>query len=146
MCLVASALTVESFVAARVNVELNTDPEGAELGVLGGAVLAVVAAFLTWVQVDVGPAAAGSTGVEGLGLLTLLLAVGVGVLVVAVDVEWGGIALVAGGVAIALVALVEFVDLDGAAGPGIGLYLTILAGLVVAGSGWLARSADDGGL
>ncbi len=57
-------LTRVPCVERGVNVELNTDPETAELGAIVGVVLAAVAAFLPWIQVDVGVGPAdGGTGV-----------------------------------------------------------------------------------
>lgn len=93
---------------------------------------------------EVGPVdvSASSTGIEGLVLPTLILAVVAVAIVLGMSFEAQG-SLAAGivGVVIGIVALWTIVDISGAASAGVGLYLTVLVGLglVVAGI-WGCRS------
>lgn len=120
--------------------DLNTDFSKAEgLGLVSALVIGI-AAFLPWITagVEAGPidVSASSTGIEGLGLLTLILAVVAVAIVLVMSFEsQGSVATGIVGVLIGIVALWKIVDISGAASPGIGLYLTVLGGLglVVAG-------------
>lgn len=121
--------------------DLNTDFSGAEMLGLVSAVVVGIAAFLPWITagVEAGPVdvSASSTGIEGLGLLTLLLAIiAVGVILVLRWEDFGTVVTGIVGVVVTVVALWKIVDIDGAVAPGIGLYLTVLGGigLVVAGA------------
>ncbi|ELZ09935.1 hypothetical protein C479_10190 [Halovivax asiaticus JCM 14624] len=122
-----------------------------KLVLLGGAVT-IVAAFLPWISVELGPFSESVTGIDGDdGMITLVLAAGA--MAVAYLREWspftaGGV-VVLGGLA-ALLGLLYISDpLMGAdvseaeremaeamASPEIGLYLTVLGGLVVAAGGF----------
>lgn len=73
---------------------------------------------------------ASSTGIVGLGLLTLVLAVvGIGIVLTMGVEEQGSVVTAIVGVIIGIVALWKIVDFSGAASPGIGLYLTVVGGL-----------------
>lgn len=122
--------------------DLNTDLSTA--AVLGriSAVVAGIAAFLPWVTagLEAGPLElnASSTGIEGLGLLTLLLAVAVVGIVLTLGIEeQGSVVTSIVGVGIGAIALWKILAISGAASPGNGLYLTILGdfGLLAAGIG-----------
>lgn len=119
--------------------DFNRDFSTTDLVALLGAGVAVLAAFLPWVtaSVDAGPVAvdASATGLEELGFITLFLGVVVGaVVLVDLGIEETTVFGLAGLVTL-LVGIWEFVSLEGAADPGIGLYLTILAGLAILGAG-----------
>lgn len=114
---------------------------------LVSAVVAGIAAFLPWVTagVEAGPVevSASNTGIEGLGVLTLVLAIiAVGTILAMSWEDQGTVATGIIGVVVALVAIWKIVDINGAASPGMGLYLTVLGGigLVVAGV-WGYQSA-----
>lgn len=121
--------------------ELNTNPDAPELLAGAGAVLAVVAAFLTWVAagVDAGPVDvnAAVAGIDTVGVFSLLLGLAVLAVLLLVTADVQPIATAAGGLLIGLVAVWKYVDIGGAADPGLGLYLTVIAGLAVfAGGAW----------
>lgn len=130
---------------------LNTDFSRAEVLGLVSAIVAGIATFLPWVTagVEAGPVdvSASSTGIEGLGLLTLVLAVvAVAVVLLMSWEEQASLATGIVGVIIGVVAIWKIIDINGAASPGIGLYLTVLGGLglVVAGI-WGYQSESEGG-
>lgn len=128
--------------------EIDTEFSSPEMLGLLSAVVAGLAAFLPWVTtgVDAGPVDVNtsSTGIEGLGLLTLALAiVAIGVILI---MDWEGQGTVGTGIigaVVTIVAVWKVVDIDGAVSPGIGLYLTVVAGLglVVAGA-WGYQTAS----
>ncbi|WP_247730202.1 hypothetical protein [Halovivax limisalsi] len=121
-----------------------------KLVLVGGAVT-IVAAFLPWISIELGPFSESVSGIDGDdGLLTLILAAVA--MAVAYVREWS--ALTAGGVVVlgglaALLGLLYISDpLMGAdmsdaeremagsiASPEIGLYVTVLGGLIVAAGG-----------
>lgn len=118
---------------------------------IAGGVLLAIAAFLPWVTgATFGPIEVGgnANGLDfDLGFLTL----GAGVVAAALAAfsDWGESAVVAalaaGGVG-ALLGLYKFVDLPGAVTIGIGLYLTIVGGIVAAaGAGLAYRSLNQSG-
>lgn len=131
--------------------DLNTDLSTAEVIGLVSAIVAGIAAFLPWVTagVEAGPVAvsASSTGIEGLGLLTLVLAVVAVAIVLLMGFDGqGSMATAVVGVIVGIVALWKIVDISGAASPGVGLYLTVLGGvgLLVAGIwGYQSRSQES---
>ncbi len=120
--------------------DVDADFSGAELLALGGAGVTAIAAFLPWVTagVEAGPVdvSASATGIEGLGVITLILAVVVVAAVVALDWDSRGTFVVAvAGLVVVIVGLGEILDLEGAASPGIGLYLTVLGGIAALAAG-----------
>lgn len=125
--------------------ELNTDVSemsNGEKAALVGGVLAVVGAFMPWATA----LGVSVSGTEGDGVITLVLGI---VVVGAVLAQSGGTVARAGvgllGVLVALIALVVFGNMEGMVSPAIGLYITLLAGLViVAGAGMGFASADEG--
>lgn len=133
------------------HMDLHTDFSTAEVLGLISAIVAGIAAFLPWMTagVEAGPidVSASSTGIEGLGLVTLVLAVVAVAIVLVMSFEaQGSIATGIVGGLIGIVALWKIVDVSGAASPGIGLYLTVLGGLglLVAGIwGYQALSPDS---
>lgn len=73
---------------------------------------------------------ASSTGIEGIGLLTLVLAIVAVAIVLVLSFEAKeSVATGIVGAVIGIVALWKIVDVGGAASPGVGLYLTVLGGL-----------------
>lgn len=122
----------------------NSDVLAIVRGVITG-----IAAFLPWVTggVQAGPVEveAATTGIEGLGIITLLL----GVFAILTPIVLDGNGRVAGGISvigliIVLVALWKFIDLGGAVSPGFGLYLTMLGGIGILLSGlWSHRFTVD---
>lgn len=120
--------------------DVNTDFSTPEMLGLVSAIVAGIAAFLPWVTagVEAGPVdvSASNTGIEGLGVLTLILAIiAVGTILATSWEDLGTAATgIIGGV-VAVVAIWKIVDINGAASPGLGLYLTVLGGigLLVAG-------------
>lgn len=134
---------------------LNTDFSGAEMVALAGAVITGIAAFLPWAVagVQAGPVdvSTSTSGLDSLGLLTGALAVIVLVVLLVMDWETQGtVATVVGGLGILLVGLWKLIDISGPVEPGIGLYLTVLGGIVIAGGGFLGyqgrRSGPGGGV
>lgn len=129
--------------------DLDTEFSGREVGVLVSAVLTAIAAFLPWVVAgaEAGPVevSATSSGIEGLGLLTLLIAIIVaGIIITRKFYDREVIAVSAGGLLIVLVAGWKIVDLAGPADPGNGLYLTLLGGAgIVAAGVWEHTSGSD---
>lgn len=111
---------------------IHTDISQSELVALVSAVVTVIAGFLPWIRgVQAGPIEVGATqtGIEGMGLLTLILAVVViGAILTFGKRAKGWIATVIGGLGIAIVSIWKLVDLGDPVAPGIGLYLTILGG------------------
>ncbi|QSR30916.1 hypothetical protein CFI00_10495 [Nocardioides sp. S5] len=104
-----------------------------------------LAAFLPWVSIF----GVSVTGIQGDGVITLGLAVAGGILL-ALTTDLFGRGKTAGRksqigmlVLSALVALIGFMDMNGAA--AIGLYLTLFAGVAwVVGAGWqLSMSKDN---
>jgi hypothetical protein len=106
------------------------------------AVLLAVAAFLPWVRIETAAASATGRGIDGDGVLTLALAL-VAALVVAADRRWShwllaatcgssfATALVIGAYDLSQIgSLVDVSGLEGRVVSGVGLYLTIAAGLV----------------
>lgn len=129
---------------------LDTNPTRPELVAGGSAALAIVGAFLPWVTagVQAGPVdvSASVTGIETVGVVSLVLAIAVLALLLVVTTDHQPAATAAGGLLIALVALWKLVDLGGAAEPGIGLYLTLVAGLgVLVGGAWAHAEVGSGG-
>lgn len=147
------AITLIAAVPDWSGMDIDVDRSPPVLLGLAGAAVTVVAAFLPWVTTSApaGPVEAGGTamGIEGVGLATLLLGLVVGGVLVLLD--WDATTLVVTAVVGLLVAGVagwKLLSLDGVASPGVGLYLTVLAGLVVLASGlwgWFGEGSDDHG-
>lgn len=127
--------------------DLNTDFSTAEVIGIVSAIVAGIAAFLPWVTagMEAGPVSvsASGTGIEGLGLLTLVLAVAaVAIILLGSFDGQGSIATAIVGVIIGIVALWKIVDISGAASPGVGLYLTVLGGLGLVAAGIWGYQSD----
>jgi hypothetical protein len=112
-----------------------------KLVAVAGGVVAVVSGFLPWITagVSAGPIDI-DTAVTGIDTTPGLLAVVLGVVAIgaALVLDWSdsaGAATAVAGSAVVLVAVVQLLDLGGFTGAGIGLYLTVVAGLVIAGAG-----------
>lgn len=117
-----------------------TDPADALQAV--GGLGAVVSVALAWVEVSPGPAPVEPTvpGYETVyGVLAAIVALVAVVAIVAGFVDrTDGVALL-GGAAVAVLAIGRFVTLGEAESAGIGLYLALLSGVVMAGGGVLGR-------
>lgn len=119
---------------------IRTDFTRLELVLLVSCVVVGLGAFLPWVTggVPVGPAGGGptATGIEGLGIVTLALAIVGSCVLVLEDVEdLTPVATVAIGASVLLIGLWRMIDLGGPVSPGIGLSLTVLGGLGITGVG-----------
>lgn len=130
------------YVIERINhpVEMNTDFTGAETLAVASAVVTGIAAFLPWVtaSVQAGPVdvSTSATGIEGLGILTLLLAVvALGTVVLLDGDGWETVATAVVGLVVFLFGVWKILDLGGAASPGVGLYLTVIGGIGLAIAG-----------
>lgn len=131
--------------------DLNTDLSSAELLGVASAIVAGIAAFLPWVTagVEAGPVdvSATSTGIEGLGLVTLVLAVVAVAIVFVMRFEAQEPAVTGSlGVIVGVVGIWKIVDINGAASPGVGLYITVIGGLglLLAGIwGYQSRSRSN---
>jgi hypothetical protein len=114
-----------------------------------GAAIAVVAAFLPWFTAGVsyGPISlegGTATGLDdGLGIVTLLI--GLSILGVAALAEWvdtGAVVAAGGGIVIVALGVYKFTQFSDVVDPRIGLYLTILGGIVAAIGGGLGYVRD----
>lgn len=126
--------------------ELDTDVSTGDAMALGGAVLVGVGAFLPWVTrtVEAGAVDVSATtaGIEGLGVLTLALAV-VATAVVLVDEIDGKQSIVTGllGLIVFLVSGWKLLDVPDPASPGVGLYMTLLGAIMTIGSAVLTHQS-----
>lgn len=131
---------------------------GLRIGGIVAALFVMIGSFLPWATVDTWIGSFSANGMDGDGVITLLLGVAAGVLIGLWKRPLVIIGAVAAGLA-ALVALVDLVDLGRAIGddafadvkPGIGLILTLLAalaaaGLAVVGQAQLAKQGHAMGL
>lgn len=125
--------------------KLNTRSTGGKLAVLGG-LLAAIAAFLPWYAVD---SIVGNTSVSGLdhsdGMLTLCS--GIAAVAIVLLRENGQLEALGLGIAGALTTLVgyhtltavsEYGGLGGDATASYGLYITLLAGILLVGGALLS--------
>jgi len=115
---------------------------------LVGAAVAVVAAFLPWVTaaVDAGPVGSAviATGIEGIGVFTLLLAGIAGLVILMPGIGNNGpVATGLTGVAVVLVGVRVITALPAPASPGTGLYLTVVGGLALAIGGSLEYASQS---
>ena len=111
---------------------------------LVGAALTVVGAPLPWVSVSFVGASVSATGLDGDGVITLVLAAIAGVVLLARDWdEMDRIGVLALGGLVAVIGVFDLLGLPGAASPGIGLYVTIVGGIVLATGGWMGYSNLD---
>ncbi|PSQ27537.1 hypothetical protein BRD09_08435 [Halobacteriales archaeon SW_10_68_16] len=131
--------------------DIETDFSGPAVIALVGAVLAGVGAVVPWVTaaIDIGPV--GSTvvvgGLDAAGPLTLVLAAIAALVVLTPGFGRDGpVATGIVGVAIVVVGSRGFLAVPGFAAPGVGLYLTIGGGIVLAIGGLLdyVARADPG--
>jgi len=118
------------------------------LGLVGAAV-ATVAAFLPWVTaaIDAGPigSAVVATGIEGIGVLTLLLAAIAGLVILIPEMGSDGpVASGLAGMAVAIVGIRVIIALPAPASPGTGLYLTVAGGLALVIGGLLDFASRSG--
>lgn len=118
---------------------MNADQlEQGEKVALGGALLVVFGAFLPWVS---------GTGIDGMGLFTLVFALLAATLVVTGRWERAVHRAVLGlGALTAVVALTAIPSASAVVNPGTGLYLTVVGGGALAvggGAGYLTFDGDD---
>lgn len=117
-----------------------TEPADA-LQALGG-IGAIVSIALTWVEVSAspGPIQPTTPGYETFyGVLAAVVALVVLVAIVAGLVDQAGGVAILGGVVVAVVAGARFVTLGDGQSAGLGLYLALVAGVVMAVGGVLGR-------
>jgi hypothetical protein len=149
----AYPLAVAASVGPRPRPEWTTQVWGL---VLGGAALVVLGAFLPWVKAQAGIFSVTKNGIDGDGVLTLLLAIALGIVFPAgrpaKTVGW--IVITLSGLILAI-ALYDTVDIsnkadeltrsnalvDVSAKVGIGLWLTLAAGVAALVGGILALNA-----
>lgn len=131
---------------------------GLRIGGIAAALFVVIGSFLPWATVDTWIGTFSANGMDGDGVITLLLGLAAGALIALWKRPLVIIAAVVAGLA-ALVAVVDLVDLGRAIGdsgfadvtPGIGLILTLLAAmaaaaLAVVGQAQLAKEGHPTGL
>lgn len=129
--------------------DASTDFSRPALAGLVSAALVVVAAFLPWMSPEAagGPVDvdASTTGIETLGLLTLLLAiVAVGIVFRRGFEDKAALSVGGVGALVAMVGLWKISDLGGAVSPELGLYLTVLGGVGLLATGlWGYQSTDS---
>lgn len=131
--------------------DIHRNYSAIELFGLVGAVLAGVAPFLPWVTVTIAPGpisfAVTTTGLQGVGVFTLPLSIIAALVILTFGLDPDQ-AVTTGivGVAIVLAAVRVLVALSPPIAPGVGLYLTIVGGLVlvIAGLvGYFPESAPE---
>lgn len=139
--------------------------------VAGGAALALVATILPWLEANSAiqqfGSSSGEASMNGLGIMELqplfsgpvtaiVAVVAVGVVFFASEKEWADVAVMACGGLVALVALLWILmpgtivggGMGGAMiaamlGPGLGIYLTVLGGILILAGGALSYTSDD---
>lgn len=124
-----------------------------QLVTIAGGVLLAIAAFLPWASASIslgpfGEVGGAITGIDDdIGFITL--AAGVAAAALAAFSEWEEstiVAALAAGAVGAVLGLYKFVDYPGAATIEIGLYLTIVGGIVAAaGAGLAYRDRNQSG-
>lgn len=129
----------------------HTNIDGAALRILGGAVLAIVGAFLPWVSggIRAGPADI-SLSVAGVGSMLGMFTLVAAVFAIGITLAFNQSRRTFAGISIAglfvlLIGLMKFIDLNGFAGAGVGLYVSILGGLAMTAAGIFEyRGASSG--
>ena len=127
--------------------------------VFGGAGAVMLGALLPWAKVQAGIFSAEKAGTDGDGVITLLLALGVGVVAILLVTQgvqlWKPIVIVAAGGLCVLTAIVDMVDVKNrAADPpeglegiqvtiGIGLWLTLLGAVAIVVGGVLTLTTRN---
>jgi hypothetical protein len=117
-------------------------------GIAVAGALLVLGAFLPWITMS-GLGSASKSGIEGDGVITVLLGVGAGVVGLRAAVsgrtnKWGYIAVLASGLTAGVVAVIDFIDVQSRIEDitssslvigqvGVGLYLTGAAALALSG-------------
>ncbi|MFB6148770.1 MAG: hypothetical protein ABEJ48_03820 [Halobacteriales archaeon] len=117
-----------------------------EIAVIIGALLTGVAAFLPWVVAQAAPVDVGgkASGIEGLGLFTLVAGIVVGLIVLTDRGPRDSPFAIGIGLVVVLIGLWKLLDLGGPVGPGIGLYLTVIGGgIITIASGWSYTNSPD---
>jgi MYXO-CTERM domain-containing protein len=114
--------------------------------------LAVLAAFLPWVEASAGIFSVSKNGIEGDGIITLVAALVVGAVILgsayqAIDDRTTAAAAMTGGGLIAGIGIYDWINVENKAGEiesslvsvsaGVGLVLTVVAGLAILGVGLL---------
>lgn len=106
-----------------------------------GIGLTLVGAFLPWRTTPLPADAATKAGIEGIGFLAVVVALGVfATAAVMRHDRTSALAAVGGGLLVTVLGLFEYLRIDGPIEPGVGLFLTAAAGLVVAAGGALGVS------
>lgn len=112
-----------------------------------GAVLALVAAFLPWFGADAPVAGVNPPPTDGvdttIGLLVVLIALVALAALVVLAKERADVVAAGSGAAVFLLAGLKFIDLEGATDPKVGLYLTLVAGIVLAAGGAYGYLRED---
>lgn len=126
---------------------VRTALESTDALTLAGAAVAILGAILPWITagfsagpIDVSTAVAGID--TTLGQVTAIVALLAAVLPFALEAAAvRGTAVGLAGVVVVLAGLVQLVDLGGVTGAGVGLYVSILGGAILAAGGALAYRA-----
>ena len=113
--------------------------------------LVVLAAFMPWATADAGIVSSSRTGMEGDGVLTLILGlIALPASLLAHWRRWLWLVLVTAGVLTSLIGIVDGIDLLGISNDiatvtiELGLVLTVVGGVVLVVTGLMTRFADAG--
>ncbi|MBX0323913.1 hypothetical protein EGH21_12820 [Halomicroarcula sp. F13] len=111
--------------------------------IFAGVLLTVVSTFLPWRRPGGAlPDATATAGYEGLGFLAVVAALAVfATAAVMRHDRTSALVAVGGGLGVLALALVEFLRLGGPMRPGVGLFLALVAGVVVSAGGLLGVRA-----
>jgi len=116
----------------------SLDIDRPDIVTFAGIGLTLVGAFLPWRTAPPPADAATKVGMEGIGFLTVIVAIGVfATAAVMRHDRTSALAAVGGGLLVTALGLLEYLRIDGLVEPGIGLFLAAAAGLVVAAGGAL---------
>lgn len=127
--------------AAHDETMTSLDIDRPDLLTFAGVGLTLLGAFLPWRTAAAPADAATKAGIEGIGFLAVAVALGVfATAAVLRHDRTSALVAVGGGLLVTLLGLFEYLRLDGPIEPGIGLFLTAAAGLVVVAGGALGVS------
>lgn len=110
-------------------------------GVVAGAGLLVISAFLPWASIEGLITVNGTDGDGGITIVFAIIAAIMGIVAALKGKRWAGITAIVFGLLSFLVGLLNLLDVNGQVieiSPGIGLFLTMLAGIIILISGVLS--------